>query len=59
MIDVVIDDLPQLFQFGAVGGCAAEVGIEGGLFDVRRVLRVVIDDATMNALFYQEPKLIN
>jgi len=45
------DTLLQLFQFGVSGGGAGEVGVEGGLLGVHRVLRDVIDDTTMNALF--------
>ncbi|MHB1098071.1 MAG: hypothetical protein ACYCZR_00825 [Burkholderiales bacterium] len=39
------------------GGGAGEVGVEGGWLGVHRGLRVVIDDATMNALFDQEANL--
>jgi hypothetical protein len=55
--EVVIGELPQPFQLGVDGSGAGEVGVEGGLFGVHRGLRVVIDDATMNALFDQEAKL--
>jgi hypothetical protein len=49
--------LLQPFQFGVDGGSAGEVGVEGGWLGGHRGLRVVIDDATMNALFYREAKL--
>jgi excisionase family DNA binding protein len=41
-----------------VGGGAGEVGVEGGLLGVPPGLRDVIDDATMNALFDLETKLL-
>ena len=44
------------FQLGVDGGSAGEIGVEGGLPGVHRVLRGVIDDVTMNALFDQEAK---
>jgi hypothetical protein len=47
----------QPFQLGVNGGGAGEVGVEGGWLGVHRGLRDVIDDATMNALFYREAKL--
>jgi hypothetical protein len=54
---VVIGELLQPFQIGVDSGGAGEVGIEGGWLGVHRGLRVVIDNATMNALFDQEAKL--
>jgi hypothetical protein len=53
---VVIAELLQPFQLGADGSGAGEVGVEGGWLGVHRGLRVVIDDTTMNALFYREAK---
>jgi hypothetical protein len=55
--EMFIPQRPQPFQFGVDGGGAGEVGVEGGLLGVHCGLRVVIDDATMNALFDQEAKL--
>ncbi len=54
--EVIVGELPQPFQLSVDGGGAGEVGVEGGLLGVHRWLRVVIDDATMNALFDQEAK---
>lgn len=51
VIEVVIGEFLQPFQFGVDGGGAGEVGVEGGWLGVHRGLRDVIDDATMNALF--------
>jgi hypothetical protein len=56
--EVVVGKLLQPFQFGVDGGSAGEVGIEGVLLGIHRGLRDVIDDATMNALFNQEAKLL-
>jgi len=47
-----------IVQLCVDGGGAGEVGAEGGWLGVHRGLRDVIDDATMNALFDQEAKLI-
>jgi hypothetical protein len=55
--EMVVGELLQPFQRGVDGGGAGEVGVESGWFGVHRGLRVVIDDATMNALFDQEAKL--
>jgi hypothetical protein len=57
MTEVVVGELLQPFQFGADGGGAGEVGVEGGWLGVHRGLRVVIDDATIQALFDQKAKL--
>ena len=56
--EVVVGELLQPLQLGVNGGGASEVGIEGGWLGVHRGLQVVIDDATMNALFDQEAKQI-
>ena len=58
MAEVASGELLQPFRFGADGGGAGEVGVEGGWLGVHRGLRDVIDDPTMNALFYREAKLI-
>ena len=57
MTEVVVGELLQPFQFGADGGGAGEVGVEGDWLGVHRVLRDSIDDTDMNALFYGEAKL--
>jgi len=57
MIEVIVGELLQPFQFGVDGGSAGAEGVEGGLLGVHRGLRVVIDDKHMNALFYREAKL--
>ena len=55
--EVVVGELLQPLQLGVDGGGASEVGVEGSWLGVHRGLQVVIDDATMNALFDQEAKL--
>ena len=54
--EVVVGELLQPLQLGVDGGGASEVGVEGSWLGVHRGLQVVIDDATMNALFDQEAK---
>ena len=55
--EMIIGKLLQPFQLGVDGGGAGEVSVEGGWLDVHRRLRVVIDDATIQALNDQEAKL--
>ena len=55
--EVVVGMLLQSFDLAADGGVALQVCVEGSLLGVHRGLRDVIDDTSMNALFYREAKL--
>jgi len=57
VIKMVVGKLLQPLQFGVDRCGAGDVGVEGGLLGVYRGLCDVIDDETMNALFYREAKL--
>jgi len=56
MTEVVVGESLQPFQLGVDGGSTGEVGVESGWLGVHRGLRVVIDDAIIQALFDQEAK---